>query len=329
MSTRSLSSFACWLFLLALTTPAEARDGPEAVARSAPAPLKIAVARFSRAGEEGEPLESDPSKLAELLAGRLMQRLPAGVVGPAAFDVPLVAEPEASQVREWAESAGVEAVVVGKTTPATAGVGVEVAVRAGHSGVAMANYQVALVTLEDPAPEIDALAEQILTGLGYEPPAPPPAAMEEAEDPGSRFTLIREGESISIESDELEVTQDGDERHLIFNRAVRVELSDLRLSTDRLDAYYKKGEGQPDRLVATGSVRVHQGERQARCDVATFQNSNQYVVCTGHAALRQGCDLVRGTEIRFDLEEESVRVIGAASVVIQGTRDGDCSGEVW
>jgi lipopolysaccharide transport protein LptA len=258
-----------------------------------------------------------------------MQRLPAGVVGPAAFDVPLVAEPEASQVREWAEGAGVEAVVFGKTTPATAGVGVEVEVRAGHSGVAMANYQVALVTLEDPVPEIDALAEQILTGLGYEPPAPPPAAMEEAEDSGSRFSLIREGESISIESDELEVTQDGDERHLIFNRAVRVELSDLRLRTDRLDAYYKKGEGQPDRLVATGSVRVQQGDRQARCDVATFQNSNQYVVCTGHAALRQGCDLVRGTEIRFDLEEESVRVIGAASVVIQGTRDGDCSGEDW
>ena len=72
--------------------------------------------------------------------------------------------------------------------------------------------------------------------------------MEEAEDSGSRFSLIREGESISIESDELEVTQDGDERHLIFNRSVRVELSDLRLSTDRLDAYYKKGEGQPDRL---------------------------------------------------------------------------------
>jgi hypothetical protein len=40
------------------------------------------------------------------------------------------------------------------------------------------------------------------------------------------------------------------------------------------------------------------------------------VICTGRAELFQGCDHVRGQEIRFDLAGDRVRVTGAPSVVI-------------
>ena len=51
------------------------------------------------------------------------------------------------------------------------------------------------------------------------------------------------------------------------------------------------------------------------------------VLCRGRAELTQGCETVRGSEIQFDLVEERVRVIGAASVVLQAGGDGaDCEG---
>jgi lipopolysaccharide export system protein LptA len=72
---------------------------------------------------------------------------------------------------------------------------------------------------------------------------------------------------------------------------------------------------------------VIHGERRASCDTAIFYNEQRRVVCSGHAELKQGCDLVRGEEIQFDLREERVRVVGAASVVIQDREgDGKCNG---
>ena len=296
-------------------------------------PPSIAVARFAHDERPGAQSAAPEPDVATLLAGRLSERMSTGVVAPAAFDVPSVEAPEARQVREWAERAGVGTVVLGSIRAAEGGVSVEVEVRSGHSGVAIANHQVALVAADDPAPAVDALAEAILTGLGYQPPAEPvePITAAGAEQPSpknERLSLIQEGEAISIQSDELEVIQDGAERHLIFSRGVRVEQGEVQLRTDRLDAYYKKGESQPDRLVARGQVRLKHGERWARCEVATFYNSERRVVCSGQASLQQGCDLVRGEEIHIDLQEDRVRVIGGASVVIADDGKTDCAGEL-
>ena len=264
-----------------------------------------------------------------MLSRLLTERLPNGVVEPATLGALAEPNPEARDVRAWAEQAGVDAVVFGRTSPAEGGTGLAVDVRSGHSGVTSASYEVTLVAGADPESAVAGLAESILSGLGYAAPGAPAALAGAPEEPeGSSLTVLRKGEAISIRSDELEVTQDGDERHLVFSHAVRVEQGDVKLETDRLDAYYKAGESQPDRLVASGSVQVVHGDRQARCDTATFYNEERRVTCRGHAELQQGCDLVRGEEIQFDLREERVRVVGAASVVIQGGKASDgCTGD--
>jgi lipopolysaccharide export system protein LptA len=302
-----------------------AEDGvPESVAAD-PAPLRIAVVRFDETSAPG----SADLDLAASLSRFLTQRLPNGVVEPAALDVLREPNPEARDVRAWAEQAGFDAVVFGRTSTGEGGTGLAVDVRSGHSGVTSASYEVTLLAGTDPETAVDGLAESILSGLGYTAPGAPAALAAAPEEPeGSSLTVLRKGEAISIRSDELEVTQDGDERHLVFSHAVRVEQGDVKLETDRLDAYYKAGESQPDRLVARGSVQVVHGERQARCDTATFYNEERRVTCKGHAELQQGCDLVRGEEIQFDLREERVRVVGAASVVIQGGKVSDgCTGD--
>ena len=327
MLARRQSWFLCCFALFATSggsTPGAASElGPGPAA-----PPSIAVAHFSPDAAIA-PAELD---VAALLAGQLSESLPTDVVAPTAFGEQGSAQPEASEVRAWAERARVDAIVLGRTTVAPGGgaVGVDVEVRSGHSGVATATYHVPFIALDDPKPAVADLAASILRGLGYEPPAVVESAenatrKEEEAEEGSGFKLFKKGEPISIQSDELEVTQDGDGRHLVFRRAVRVSQGDIQLRTEQLDAYYTKGESQPDRLVASGAVRVRQGDRRARCEHAIFLNAEQRLICTGRASLVQGCDLVRGAEIRFDLREERVYVTGGASVVIQD-RD-DCSEE--
>ena len=49
------------------------------------------------------------------------------------------------------------------------------------------------------------------------------------------------------------------------------------------------------------------------------------MVCSGQAELVQGCDVVRGGRIEFDLEREHFTVMGAASVVL-GRDEPICGG---
>lgn len=338
MTARSLRDLSCCLGVLLAGVAALAQQAASASADDRPdvrESFSIAVAPFSRSGAPGSELEVPDLDVASVLIGQLAERLPPGAAVSATFEVSTTGPLEARQVREWASDAGVDAVVFGRVRPAEGdsavprAVAVEVEVRSGHSGVTTANYELARVEVEEPAAAIEILAESILSGLGYQPPSPQPEAAEESPQEDSGFKLFRKGEAISIESDELEVTQDGDVRHIIFRRSVRVEQGDVRLRSERLDAYYNKGESQPDRLEARGDVRLEYGERSARCDRVTFYNSDQRVVCSGHAVLRQGCELVRGLEIEFDLREERIRVLGAASVVVQTKKDedGKCRGE--
>ena len=121
---------------------------------------------------------------------------------------------------------------------------------------------------------------------------------------------------ISIRADELEAVSREGARTLIFTANVRVEQADVRIESDRLEAHYPKGEKQPDRLVATGHVRLTQKTVEARCDNATYERIAQLFSCEGNAELRDGDNRVAGAVIEFDLEREIVRVKGGASVLI-------------
>ena len=135
----------------------------------------------------------------------------------------------------------------------------------------------------------------------------------------------RSDDPISIKSDELEVLPQDGGRRLVFSRNVVVVQGDIQLRANRLEAIYPQGASQPDSLHATGHVFVIQGDREARCEDATYVRASDTIFCRGNAEVVQGCDRVRGREIEFDLANDRVRVSGAASVLIQSDAvPGDC-----
>ena len=252
------------------------------------------------------------------------------VVFPEELEALAVEDPEAREVRRWAERREVGVVVVGQETARGKGAKIEVEVRSGHSGATVERYAV-MVDDEQSAPgQVAALAPRILRDLGHAPVSGSESAAspEPSPDPAAAmFALGKKGKPVAIESDELEVTQDAGARHIVFTGNVRVKQGTVTLMADRLDAFYEKGSSRPEYLEATGSVRVQDGNKKARCDNAVYHNTERTVLCKGKAELLQGCDRVRGAEIEFDLEEERVRVLGAASVVLQGDKKSSkCKG---
>ena len=126
---------------------------------------------------------------------------------------------------------------------------------------------------------------------------------------------------IEIKADEAEIINRESGRELRFQRNVLVRQANVTLRSDELEATYKRGASEPERLIAQGRVFVDQGARQAKCDRAVYLRAEQQLTCRGHAELVQGCDIVRGESIQFDLAVDRARVEGSASIVIRPESD--------
>ena len=271
---------------------------------------------------------------------------------PEAFVARAAFEPVPGEVRQWAYNAAVDAVIVGRVHDAANGGGwrVEAALRSGHSGAEFARHLLDVELGDSAEAALDRLAVVLLSDLGYrespeaegqpwrdprspEPPVLPGSTAGEGSSEESGGGLggalgiggLREQEAIEINAEEAEIVDRGEARRLVFQRNVRVRQGDVSLNSDVVEAEYRKGESEPDRLIARGSVEVGQGQRRARCDEAVYQRNENRISCVGHAELVQGCDVVRGDAIEFDLSGERARVVGAASIVI---REGEPGGVV-
>jgi lipopolysaccharide transport protein LptA len=330
------------------------------LANSAP-PIRIAVSRF--AGETEEmPIAAS---LAARLAQRPIERViaPDAFLAKAEYEpraalirqwaynasvdtvvvgrvVPSEAEsPDASNSSDASDASDASG---------DSGYEVEVVLRSGHSGAEAGRHRVSVASRPDLDAAADRLAVAILGDLGYlpsdgidaaphrDPRSPEPPIFVPVEtnassggsgDTGSNFQLgkLREDAPIEINAEEAEIVDRGENRKLIFQRNVRVRQGDIRLESDLVEAEYRKGEPEPDRLIARGSVQVDQGYRRAKCDRAVYMRLEQTLSCEGHAELVQGCDVVRGDSIVFDLAGDEAHVVGAASIVI---RPSDEEGQV-
>ena len=150
--------------------------------------------------------------------------------------------------------------------------------------------------------------------------APSAAAPERAPaltsaDPGRFGVSLDRRQPLEIRADEFEAAPgpDGGKR-FTFRKNVEVTQADLRIRAERLDAYYGPQAKDPDRLEASGSVVVVQGDREARCETATYLRAKDSLVCQGQAELRDGNDRVRGQVIEFDLAAQIVTVTGGAEL---------------
>jgi lipopolysaccharide transport protein LptA len=328
-----------------------------AASTSAATEDRIAVASFADAGRVSDASQVLTRReraafvanaLAERLALRHVQRL----IGPGDFVAKPSLDPRAEDVRKWAYNAAVDAILVGRVTSTTrAGrVGVsriEVALRSGHSGGELSRYDIAVAGRGELDAAIDELATLIWRDLGHPDDAIPvvgagPAdsgepgrAEKESPSPTSghgleaplAFAGFESRAPIEIKADEAEIIAHEDGRELVFRHNVRVRQDNVTLRSDRLEASYGKGESEPRRLVANGRVKIEQGDRRAACDQATYVRDESRLTCRGNAELIQGCDVVRGEAIEFDLDGDQARVQGAASIVIRPRNDAGASCE--
>lgn len=298
----------------------------------------VGVSRFS-----GDASQGVGEAVYEAMGHGTLER----ILPPADLATGWVADPEASQIRDWAQRSQVDHIVVGRSRFEGKGQGdereiaIEAELRSGHSGAAIGRYQARGAGPDAVVVAARTVADAMLRDLGAEPapepvPAPaagalppvsttPPAGDSGSEGEGPVLGLARKDAPIRIHSKELEVVTTEEGREIVFTDDVVVIQGDVRLETDVLEAWYPGGASQPARLVAQGRVRVQQGDKRASCDRATYQRESQTVICVGHAEMMERCDRVRGEEIHFNLETDRVRVLGAPSVVIhpEGTEPTD------
>lgn len=240
---------------------------------------------------------------------------------------------------------------------------VETIVRSGHSGGELFRRDVVVAREGDLDRKIGELAASILYGLSHADEAPPEGSQSSPPMPPSPATPVvsanaagtpssrpsdadadadsrghglsvatsksefRRDAPIEIKAEEAEIIRREEGRKLIFHRNVRVRQDNVTLRSDRLEALYRRGESEPRELIAEGRVVIVQNDRRAECDRAVYLRESSRLTCSGHAQLTQGCDIIRGERIEFDLSGDRARVEGAASIVIQpkGESPADCA----
>ncbi len=315
--------------------------------------LRIAVAPFAGAQELGE---TSALSVANALATRLSHSNIERLIAPGDFVAESVFEPRASEVRRWAYNSAVDAIVVGRVFsengPGKEGPRVvETVIRSGHSGAELSRHEVVVLRDSEFDQSVDKLAIAILLGLGHVEPsaddiragAAVPDAVTNADaaertdgdaDSSERGldgmlseSVFRNDAPIEIKAEEAEIVNRNQGRKLIFQRNVWVRKDNVTLRSDRLEASYQKGESEPRELIAQGKVKIVQNDRHAKCDRAVYLREANRLTCSGRAELAQGCDIIRGESIEFDLAGDQARVEGAASVVIHSRDKEDAENE--
>ena len=233
------------------------------------------------------------------------------------------------EIRRIAFDSEADGVVVGRAVPWSEGEGVEYSLTAysGQSGVRLGTRTESLPDL-DRDPVAARLWASWVTSVLTLPDRRAPLVEREVGSaeavPGAggldellRFRGPEKGAPLKIDAETLEVLgMDDRTRRIRFRGNVRAELGEMVLWANELEAFYRSGDSEPERLIAEGEVRIDQGEREAFCQRAEYSRLRDQVTCMGDAVLIHGCDRVRGERIELELGRDRARVEGAASVVI-------------
>ncbi len=295
-------------------------------ASAAPAPTpSLGVVPFARQGASEQAAAPD---LAAQLAARLRGQELGEIVDPSQAGAALHPDTAGAEIRQRAESLGVDALIVGSTRRAGQRIHLDFRLYLANSQSPIATYVAEVASPDQLGPTLDRLAREV-AGAARTALAPPEPPAVSAQAPAGEDPDRADGSDapISITSEEMEAYQNGDVRRFVFLRNVRVSREDMTLTSDRLEAFYPDSTSQPNRLVATGRVRVTQRDRQARCDEATYLRGEDRIVCRGGAELRQGCNRVRGEVIELDLASEHLVVNGNASAILYPQSDDDLACE--
>jgi lipopolysaccharide transport protein LptA len=292
---------------------------PATAGLAAPADRAIGVAPFESQAAPGAVVPD----VATLMADRLATRGVGKVVGPGQLGAPADIDANATEVQGWAREAGVDAVLVGRSTRVGNALSVEVRLLVGASGELARSYTRDIASPTELEASLDGLVDDVLAGVDELPSAEPPAAVSSGlsfAKEGSPFGFQKwnSKDPLKINSDSLEAVQKDGKRKLVFKQNVHVQQGDLSIRCGLLEAFYPKDGNQPDRLVARGHVRMTQAaqDQSASCDLAVYDRVRDRFTCKGNASFRDGDNTLRGSEIEVDLKRETVVVKGGAELFI-------------
>lgn len=289
---------AMWIAWLVCPNTALAESAAEA---------RVGVVMFETAGPPG----SEVPDVATLLADQIRTLGVAKIIGPGELAAPADASPSDTTVMGIASKAGVDVIVVGRTTQIGGQLSVDVRLRSGSTGKPLATYVGEVGRTHPISSVVATLAGQVVDGaLESWSRAHPPAvsSRKPAPEPAGQQRPFDGNKPISIKSNSLVATDVDGRRRMVFTGNVRVIQDDVKMTSNSLTADYPAGESQPSEMVARGSVRVTQNGQEVLCDTGTYNRLEATLMCCGHAELRDGANRVRGSCIEFDLNGETVRV---------------------
>lgn len=109
---------------------------------------------------------------------------------------------------------------------------------------------------------------------------------------------------LRVNAQTLEV--DNKNQIITFKGNVLARQGEMTIQADTARVYYaKKEEGHEIReIVATGNVRIYQGNRLATSQKAVFYHQEQKIVLTGQPKVWQGKDMLSGEKITVYLQED-------------------------
>jgi len=124
-----------------------------------------------------------------------------------------------------------------------------------------------------------------------------PGQTQKGENPGSEHPL-------RITSQQLEA--DNKNMVIIFRGSVVARQGDMTIYADVTQVYYEKREegNEVREIVATGNVKIQEGDRLATGQRAVFINAEQKIILTGQPKIWQGKDMVSGEKIIVLLRED-------------------------
>jgi len=126
---------------------------------------------------------------------------------------------------------------------------------------------------------------------------------------------------IHIESDLMEAMDKSG--IVVFTGHVKATRGDLIIHSDKLEVFYekrKKGEETKKavkKIVATGQVRIIQGERVGTGEQAIYDKPAEKITITGAAQVLEGPNRVSGERIIFFINEDRSVVEGSGETKVE------------
>ena len=132
---------------------------------------------------------------------------------------------------------------------------------------------------------------------------------------------LKMDQPVNISADSMEYSNK--ENSAVFRGNVVARQGDISMFAEKMEATYagKTGEkkGGIKELIATGNVKIVQGERIATGQRIVFYGDEQKIVATGNPRVWQGDNVIVGTKITVDLRSDRSTVEGSTQDRVSAT----------